>query len=470
MKRLSIFVLLTLLLTGCGIHPAVQKEVQVEAGEALSTEVTDYASLPDSISSEDVSLYLDDVDINTPGDYDAHMTYNNKDYSFVVHVMDTVAPSASRAMDYIISTPGILHASDYVTDISDATKITVGFVGEPQKRADLSVMNTEEIEADAASDKTTVLFSENSGESETSELSADFTFEDEGIYDGQIAVQDAGNNRMVFDFTFYIDGTPPVITDFEDGEMELSESDDGIYELNIKMTITDNFDGDITNTEQVVSNIEEYDDYVDASVTATDRAGNEVSKQAKLTFPDGFWDKVYEKQLEQFQDLMDQLDGAYQSQGSSSSGSSSNSSSSGSSSSQKDQEARAVAQSIADQCTSGSDLERVRKAAQLVNSYCAKGTYTSSDPDYRTAYGLFCKGVYTCAGTTRAMGLVLDCMGFSWQHMNPNQWTHQWCALTMDGQPGWADGMGGIADYGDYPLLNGGSYTASDGTVYTLAQ
>ena len=74
MKRLSIFVLLTLLLTGCGIHPAVQKEVQVEAGEALSTEVTDYASLPDSISSEDVSLYLDDVDINTPGDYDAHMT------------------------------------------------------------------------------------------------------------------------------------------------------------------------------------------------------------------------------------------------------------------------------------------------------------------------------------------------------------------------------------------------------------
>ena len=54
MKRLSIFVLLTLLLTGCGIHPAVQKEVQVEAGEALSTEVTDYASLPDSISSEDV--------------------------------------------------------------------------------------------------------------------------------------------------------------------------------------------------------------------------------------------------------------------------------------------------------------------------------------------------------------------------------------------------------------------------------
>ncbi|MEI3191391.1 MAG: hypothetical protein V8S36_03905 [Lachnospiraceae bacterium] len=45
----------------------------MEAGEALSTEVTDYASLPDSISSEDVSLYLDDVDLNTPGDYDPHV-------------------------------------------------------------------------------------------------------------------------------------------------------------------------------------------------------------------------------------------------------------------------------------------------------------------------------------------------------------------------------------------------------------
>ncbi|MEI3191390.1 MAG: hypothetical protein V8S36_03900 [Lachnospiraceae bacterium] len=68
--------------------------------------------------------------------------------------MDTVAPSAVGQWIISVSTPGILHASDYVTDISDATKTTVGFVGEPQKRADLSVMNTgRKSKADAASRK-----------------------------------------------------------------------------------------------------------------------------------------------------------------------------------------------------------------------------------------------------------------------------------------------------------------------------
>ena len=39
-------------------------------------------------------------------------------------------------------------------------------------------------------------------------------------------------------------------------------------------------------------------------------------------------------------------------------------------------------------------------------------------------------------------------MGFTWQHTNENQNRHQWCIVTMDGQTGFADGMGGIAGYG----------------------
>ena len=138
--------------------------------------------------------------------------------------------------------------------------------------------------------------------------------------------------------------------------------------------------------------------------------------------------------------------------------------------SDKDAQARAVAQSIADSIPAGSDLERVRAAAAAVAGYCSRGTYTSEVSDYNTAYGVFCKGVNTCAGATRALGLVLECMGYSWTHKNPNQWTHQWCELTMDGQTGWADGMGGLADYGEYPFMDGGSYTTPDGTTYYLAQ
>lgn len=138
--------------------------------------------------------------------------------------------------------------------------------------------------------------------------------------------------------------------------------------------------------------------------------------------------------------------------------------------SDKDAQALAVAQSIADSIPAGSDLERVRAAAAAVAGYVSRGTYTSEDPDYNSAYGVFCKGVHTCAGATRALGLVLECMGYSWKHVNPNQWTHQWCALTMDGQAGWADGMGGIADYGEYPFdaEGNGTYTAPDGTTYFM--
>lgn len=138
--------------------------------------------------------------------------------------------------------------------------------------------------------------------------------------------------------------------------------------------------------------------------------------------------------------------------------------------SDKDAQARAVAQSIADSISGGSDLERVRAAAEAVAGYCSNATYTSADPDYRTAYGVFCKGVYTCAGATRALGLVLECMGYSWSHANENQWTHQWCELTMDGQTGWADGMGGVADYGACPFATGDTYTGPDGRIYYALQ
>ncbi len=134
--------------------------------------------------------------------------------------------------------------------------------------------------------------------------------------------------------------------------------------------------------------------------------------------------------------------------------------------SEKEAQARAVAQQIADSITGGSDLEKVRQAAQIVSAYCANATYTSEDPDYRTAYGVFCKGVYTCAGSTRALGMVLECMGYSWEHVNANLYTHQWCKVTIDGQNGWADGMGGIADYGECPFASGGSYTDSNGVTY----
>lgn len=132
--------------------------------------------------------------------------------------------------------------------------------------------------------------------------------------------------------------------------------------------------------------------------------------------------------------------------------SSGNSSPSGGATGGKYAQARTVSQQIAAGITGNSDLEKISQAASAVAGYCANASYTTNGSDYATAYGVFIKGEYSCAGATRALGMVLECMGYSWQHANENQWTHQWVIVTMDGEPGWADGQIGWAGYGTHPL------------------
>ena len=116
---------------------------------------------------------------------------------------------------------------------------------------------------------------------------------------------------------------------------------------------------------------------------------------------------------------------------------------------EKNEMALEVAKQIASVVpTDCSDLERVSIAAQIVSYYCSFCWYTMGGTDYRTPYGVFIKGEYSCAGSTRALGMVLECMGYSWTHANENQYSHQWCELVMDGQQGFADGQVGIAGYG----------------------
>jgi len=116
---------------------------------------------------------------------------------------------------------------------------------------------------------------------------------------------------------------------------------------------------------------------------------------------------------------------------------------------EKNKQALAVAQQIAAFVPKErSDIERVSLAANIVAYYCSFDQYTMEGKDYRTPYGVFIKGEYSCAGATRALGMVLECMGYSWKHVNENQYGHQWCELMMDGQIGYADGQTGRVGYG----------------------
>lgn len=115
---------------------------------------------------------------------------------------------------------------------------------------------------------------------------------------------------------------------------------------------------------------------------------------------------------------------------------------------EKDAQALAVAQQIAAVIpTDRSDIGRIMIAAHIVSSYSKFCTYTMSGPDYWSAYGVFIKGEYSCAGSTRALGLVLSCMGYQWRHVNENQYSHQWCELEIGGRTVIADGQTGEVGY-----------------------
>ncbi len=92
-------------------------------------------------------------------------------------------------------------------------------------------------------------------------------------------------------------------------------------------------------------------------------------------------------------------------------------------------------------------------AAYVVACLCSYCEYSMEGREYSQAYGVFISGVYSCAGSCRALGLVLSCMGYEWTHVNANQYTHQWLELEIDGIQGFADGQIGMAGYGEYPFL-----------------
>ena len=119
------------------------------------------------------------------------------------------------------------------------------------------------------------------------------------------------------------------------------------------------------------------------------------------------------------------------------------------------EEADRIAQDIAKKVMAerslNTDLKKVRAASKIVAWYCSRGVYGNDEKRYyRSPYGVFVAGVFTCAGATRALGRVLDFMGYDWHHVHENQWAHQWCVLEMDGEIGFADGQAGLASYGEH--------------------
>ena len=102
---------------------------------------------------------------------------------------------------------------------------------------------------------------------------------------------------------------------------------------------------------------------------------------------------------------------------------------------QADAIAKSIANRVMNNSTYNTDLQKVSAAAETVTQYAMKEKY-GADPNkyYRTPYGVSVSGNFTCAGTIRVLGRVLHFMGYEWQHVNANEWKHQWRVLVMDGK------------------------------------
>lgn len=120
-------------------------------------------------------------------------------------------------------------------------------------------------------------------------------------------------------------------------------------------------------------------------------------------------------------------------------------------------QALAVAQQIANSIPSDiSQFERVDMATKKVYAYYSQCRYTMEGPYYAQAYGVFVAKEASCAGATRALGLVFSLMGIKWEHAHPGEFSHQWCRVWIDGDLYWADASIGYCGAGGYQDDNPG--------------
>ena len=58
--------------------------------------------------------------------------------------------------------------------------------------------------------------------------------------------------------------------------------------------------------------------------------------------------------------------------------------------------------------------------------------YSMEANHYNDPYGYFVLRTASCAGCARATALCLDILGIPYEHVNENQYTHQWCRVPME--------------------------------------
>ena len=287
-KKTLLLFLLPLVLTGCEKKPDIVENYEIEAGNELSSDISTYVTFDENTDASKYEVNFDGVDTTKIGTYEAKVinTEKEKEYPFQITVVDTTYPEADLKDSYTITQPGTFTASDYIENIEDNTDTTTGFLSF-DKREDLKVMTDEEVEDDAKSGTENQNFTDEMTFEETKEIS------EEGIYDTKIAIKDSAGNMKVFDYTFYIDGTGPILPEHEDETMEINDVNGAFTPDLSDYYCSDNFDDDWTVVEETTVDYESVDyainddgkpvEKVKIIINSKDRAGNTSERSWIIT-------------------------------------------------------------------------------------------------------------------------------------------------------------------------------------------
>lgn len=72
-------------------------------------------------------------------------------------------------------------------------------------------------------------------------------------------------------------------------------------------------------------------------------------------------------------------------------------------------------------------------AVSLRELFDTQMNYSMSTDHYNDPYGYLVLHSASCAGCTRTTGLCLNILGIPYEHVNENQYTHQWTRVDVNG-------------------------------------
>lgn len=206
---MGIGVVLVAGMSACGARTLIliSEKVEVELGEELNENVTDYVELDEKAASEAV-LDLSAVDTTKVGTYPASVTYKEQTAAFEIVVKDTTAPVVEVTEEITVAAGMPLYAEDVIESITELSNEATATFEEVETDPEELAETTEELEATEAAEEVFTIGTVNCN-------NAFVIYPEIGEYDNVLTVADASGNETEVTLHIVV-GEAPAFSGIED--------------------------------------------------------------------------------------------------------------------------------------------------------------------------------------------------------------------------------------------------------------